>query len=134
MLVKEAYLREGARLGEQVVDGISGDPDHAGQGHAEAHPLGPLGVFVVVAVCDRGVGDDVEDEDKDHDSRGEVFPAEIPELVGFVSGHLLNAVAEPLRSEHPADGDSLEEANPEERHAGAGVEVHQLEHIDSTLK
>jgi hypothetical protein len=37
-------------------------PDHAGQGHAEPHPLRPLRVDVIVPVLDRGVADAVEDE------------------------------------------------------------------------
>ncbi len=38
------------------------DPYHAGQGHAESHPLGPLGVDVVVPVLHRRVADAVEDK------------------------------------------------------------------------
>ena len=41
---------------------VTWDPDHAGQGHAESHPLCPLGVHVVVPILDRGVADAVEDE------------------------------------------------------------------------
>jgi hypothetical protein len=38
------------------------DPYHAGQGHAESHPLGPLGVDVVVPVLHWRVADAVEDK------------------------------------------------------------------------
>ena len=48
-----------------------------------------------------------------HDGRREEFPAEVPEDVGLVSGHLFDTVAEPPGPEEPADGDRLEEADPE---------------------
>ena len=69
-----------------------------------------------------------------HDRRCEVFPAQEPEHARLSSGHLLHAVAELLRSKEPADGDRLEEADPQEGHAGGRVEVHQLEQVDSALK
>ena len=69
-----------------------------------------------------------------HDGRSKVLPAEEPEHSGPSSGHLLHAVAEPLGAEEPADGDRLEEADPEQGHSGRGVEVHQLEQVDAALK
>jgi hypothetical protein len=39
----------------------------------------------------------------------------------------------PFSAEEPADGDGLEEADPEEGHARGGVEVHQLEEEDPAL-
>ena len=83
---------------------------------------------------DWGVGNTVEDKDSRHDERCKVFPAEIPELAGPVPRHLLHTVTEPLRPEDPADGHRLEEADPEERHPRAAVEVHQLEGVDAALK
>ena len=83
---------------------------------------------------DWGVGDAVEDKDSPHDERSKVFPVEIPELAGSVARHLLHTVTEPLRPEDPADGHRLEEADPEQRHARAAVEVHQLEGVDATLE
>ena len=60
-------------------------------------------------VLDRGVGDTVEDEDSPHDHGSEVLPTEVPEHVRSVARHLLHAVAEPLRSKHPANGHRLKE-------------------------
>ena len=68
-----------------------------------------------------------------HNCRRKVLPAEVPELVGLVPGHLLDAVAEPLRAEEPPDGDRLEETDPEQAHAGGRVEVHQLEEVCASL-
>ena len=51
-----------------------------------------------------------------------------------MSRHLLHAVTEPLSPEDPAYGHRLEEANPEQRHPGATVEVHQLEGVDTALQ
>ena len=70
----------------------------------------------------------------DHDGGREELPAEVPELGGLPAGHLLDAVAEPLGAEEPADGDRLEEADPEKGHAGGRVEVHQVEEEHATLK
>ena len=82
---------------------------------------------------DWGVWDAVEHKDSPHDERSKVFPAEIPELVGSVARHLLHTVTEPLSPEDPANGHRLEEADPEQRHARAAVEVHQLEGVDAAL-
>ena len=57
------HLSECARLRDEVVDGVCGDPDHGGEAHADAHGLGPLGVGVVLAVPHRLVREDVEYED-----------------------------------------------------------------------
>ena len=127
------YLHDSAWLGEDVVDGVTRDPDHGGERHQQPEDLGPTWVHVVVAVGDGGVGDAVEDEHPEHHERGEVLPAEIPEHVGPDAGHLLHAVTEPLGAEHPADGDGLEEAGPEQSHARAAVEIHQLESIYTPL-
>ena len=42
-------------------------------------------------------------------------------------------MSSPLSAEEPADGDGLEEADPEERHPRGRVEVHQLEEVDPAL-
>ena len=42
-------------------------------------------------------------------------------------------MSSPLSAEEPADGEGLEEADPEERHPRGRVEVHQLEEIHSAL-
>ena len=94
-LVKNPNLHESSRLSEKVVDSISGHPHHRGKGEAESEALSPPRVLVA-AQLDRLEGDDVEDEDAEHDERGEVLPAEIPEDVWLVSRHLLDAVAEPV--------------------------------------
>ena len=83
---------------------------------------------------DWGVWDAVEDKDSTHDHWSKVFPAEIPELVGSVARHLLHTVTEPPGPKDPAYGHRLEEADPEQRHARAAVEVHQLEDVDAALK
>ena len=129
-----SYLDDGAGLGEDVVDGVTRDPDHRGEGHEEPEDLRPAGIHVVVTIGDGAVGDAVEDEHREHHERSEVFPAEIPEHVGSDPGHLLHAVTEPLRSKHPANGDSLEETDPEQRHSRTAIEIHQLEGIDAALK
>ena len=90
-------LHDGAGLGEDVVESVARHPDHRGEGHQQAEDLRPLGVGVVVAVGDGGVGDAVEDEHPEHHHRGEVLPAQEPEHVGLVPRHLLHAVAEPGR-------------------------------------
>ena len=69
------------------------------------------------SILDRCVGNTVKYEDAAHHHWSEVLPAEVPEHVGPVPGHLLHAVAEALRSKDPAYGHRLEEADPEERHA-----------------
>ena len=83
---------------------------------------------------DWGVGDTVEYEDSTHDEGSKVFPAKIPELAGLVSCHLLHTLTESLSPEDPANGHRLEETNPEERHARAAVEVHQLEGVNAALR
>ena len=62
-----------------------------------------------------------------HDCWGKVLPAQVPEHVRLVSGHLLDAITEAAGSEEPADGDGLEEADPQQAHPGGRIEVHQLE-------
>ena len=69
-------------------------PHHRGKGEAESEALRPPRVLVA-AQLDRLEGDDVEDEDAEHDEGGEVLPAEVPEDVRLVPGHLLDAVTEP---------------------------------------
>lgn len=88
------YLHEGARLGDQVVDGVEWDPHHRGEGEAESQALRPGGV-AVVAQLDRLERGDVEDKDTEHDERRKVLPAEEPEDVGLVARHLLHTVTEP---------------------------------------
>ena len=56
---------------------------------------------------DGRVGDAVEHEHSAHHHWSEVLPAKVPELVWPVPGHLLHALAEPLRPEHPAYGHRL---------------------------
>ena len=90
-----AHLYYSARLSEDVVESVAGNPDHAGEGHQQTKYLRPLGVGVVVSIGDGGVGDAVEDEHHEHDSRSKVFPAEKPEHVWFVTSHLLHTVTEP---------------------------------------
>ena len=79
-------------MAQKVVDSIAWDPDHRGIGHAESHPLRPLGVFVIMAVGDRGVGDAVKDKDGKHDHGSKELPAEIPENIWLMTCHLLNTV------------------------------------------
>ena len=92
--IKNPNLHESSWLSEEVVDGIAGHPHHRGKGEAEPKALRPPWVLVA-AQLDRLEGDDVEDEDAEHEERGEVLPAEIPEDVWLVPRHLLNAVTEP---------------------------------------
>ena len=54
-------IPDGARSGDEVVDEVCWDPDHGGEGDAEAHALRPAGVLVVV-VRHRRVRDDVVSE------------------------------------------------------------------------
>jgi hypothetical protein len=49
-----------------------------------------------------------------HYSRSKEDPANVPELVGPDTHHLLNAIYEFLRPEYPRNGDGLEEADPQE--------------------
>ena len=56
------YLHNRSRLGEDVVDGVDGDPHHGGEADAEANDLGPLRVVVVRPVLDGLVGVAVEPE------------------------------------------------------------------------
>ena len=65
-----------------------------------------------------------------HDTWCEELPADVPELAGLGASHLFDTVAELLSSEEPSDGDGLEEADPQQRHARGGVKVHQLEQVD----
>ena len=81
-------------MAQKVVNSVAWDPDHRGIGHAKSHPLCPLGVVVIMAVGDGGVGDAVEDKDGKHDHRSKELPAEIPEDVWLVTCHLLNTVTE----------------------------------------
>ena len=93
-LPRESNLHESARLGEEVVDGVAGHPHHRGKREAEPETLCPSWILVA-AQLHWLEGDDVEDEDAEHDEGGKVLPAEIPEDVWLVPRHLLNAVAEP---------------------------------------
>ncbi len=47
---------------DQIIDCVSGDPEHGGEGHDEADTMGPEGILHV-AVLDRGPANDVEEED-----------------------------------------------------------------------
>ena len=95
---------------EEVVHGVQGHPDHAGQGQAEAKHLRPLRI-PVVTIGHRGVGDlgsgdacvtcdslqlrdthEVEEEHACHDERTEILPAEIEEVGRPVSSHLVNSL------------------------------------------
>ena len=87
-------LHESAGLGEEVVDGVAGHPHHRREREAETETLRPARILVA-AQLDGLEGDDVEDEDAEHDEGGEVLPAEVPEDVRLVPGHLLDAVTEP---------------------------------------
>ena len=42
------YVPDGSGSGDEVVEEVCRDPDHGGEGDAEAHALGPPGVLVVV--------------------------------------------------------------------------------------
>ncbi len=69
----------------------------------------------------------------DHDGRSEEFPAKVPKVVWFSSRHLLDAVAESVGAEEPADGDRLEEHDPHERETRSRVKVHQLEEVNAAF-
>ena len=73
---------------------IAGHPHHRRERETETETLRPSRILVA-AQLDRLEGDDVEDEDAEHDEGGEVLPAEVPEDVRLVPGHLLDAVTEP---------------------------------------
>ena len=73
---------------------IARHPHHRREREAETETLRPSRILVG-AQLDRLEGDDVEDEDAEHDEGGEVLPAEVPEDVRLVPGHLLDAVTEP---------------------------------------
>merc|ERR1719278_2420819 len=92
---------------------IAGHPHHRREREAETETLRPSRILVA-AQLDRLEGDDVEDEDAEHDEGGEVLPAEVPEDVRLVPGHLLNAVTEPLCAKEPPDSNCLKESDPEE--------------------
>ena len=68
-----------------------------------------------------------------HEGWGQQDPADVPVVAHPVADHLLNAAVEPLGPEDPADGDGLEEDAEEERHPAGRIEIHQLEHVDTTL-
>ena len=95
MYSAHTYLHYGSGLSEDIVEGVARNPDHGGHRHQETEALRPLGVGVVVTVLDGLVGDAVEDEHPEHDGGGEVFPTEVPELVGPVSSHLLHTLTKP---------------------------------------
>lgn len=46
----------------------------------------------------------------------------------------MHTIAEFLRSENPRYRDRLEEAHPQNGHTARGVEIHQLENINSTVR
>jgi len=50
-------------LSEEVVDGVSRNPDHGGEGHAEAQAVRPQRVLLVLAVLHRAPEDDIRNED-----------------------------------------------------------------------
>ena len=57
-------LAKSARSLDQVIDRVGGNPDHGGEADHEAKSLAPSGVFVGLCVTDRGVLDEVEQEDE----------------------------------------------------------------------
>ena len=69
-----------------------------------------------------------------HKCRGKEDPADVPIPADSVANHLLNAEVELLSPKDPTDGDSLEEHTPQQRQPTGSIEVHQLEHIDSSLE
>ena len=69
-----------------------------------------------------------------HECRSKEDPADVPIPAHSVANHLLNAEVELLSPKDPTDGDSLEEHTPQQRQPTGSIEVHQLEHIDSSLE
>lgn len=69
-----------------------------------------------------------------HSSWGKEDPTEVPEAVWPDSHHLVHTVNELVCSEDPWDGDSLEEADPEQAHSWGWVKVHQLEDVRPSLE
>ena len=64
-----------------------------------------------------------------HDDGCEGDPAEVPEVVWPRADHLLDVAGELVGAVEPRHGDRLEEADPEQRHPGRRVEVHNLEQL-----
>ena len=74
-ILNSTYFHKRSRLRAHVINGVQGHPHHGGETHAQAHGLAPPGVLEVLAVGHGGVGDDVEDENGQHDSGSEILPA-----------------------------------------------------------
>ena len=132
-LEPESYpVQQAARPGQQVVERIARDPGHAGQRDQEAKRLPPVRVLVSPH-SDRAVPDKVEHKDEQHEGRGQADPADQPVGREPVANHLFHTVVKVIRSEHPADGHSLEEDAPEQRESTGRVEVHQLENVHAAV-
>ena len=148
-------LHDCARLGKNIVNCVTRNPNHWGKWHKKSQNFGPLWIGVVMTVLYWFVRVNVEYENSEHNCGSKIFPAEKPKFVGFVSSHLLNTITKsgknilnevilnsnrvcsltiPFCSKHPSNCNSLKEANPEKGHSRAAIKVHQLERVNATLK
>ena len=57
------YLLQGARRCDEIVDDVSGNPDHRGDGNRQSHDFGPDRIHVRI-VHDRAVHDEVINKDE----------------------------------------------------------------------
>ena len=78
-------------------------PNHGGDTDHESQDLAPPGVLVVPGVLDGGVLDEVEDEDKGHEGRGDGHPTPVEVAVDPEAEHLFEAAVEFLAAEYPAN-------------------------------
>ncbi len=115
------------------MDGIDRHPHHRGERYQESHDFCPFWIDVVFAERHRVVGYDVVDENTAHYQGGEDQPTPVPELEWPEANHVLDVVHKLASSIEPGHGHRLEEADPQERHAGGRVEVHDLEQVHSAL-
>jgi len=89
--------------------------------------------MVIASIHDGSVLDEVEQEDKDHESWSDDGPAEQPIHINLVTNHQFNTIVHFLGSKNPANGNGLEERAPEQRHSRSGIKIHQLEEVDATI-
>lgn len=90
-------LQEGSRCHEQLVAGHQRDHDHRRTGDAPAEGVRPRWVDVVL-IAQRFVPDQAVDDDEEQEKRRYELPADAPVDAGRETDHVLDVIAEALRS------------------------------------
>ncbi|KAF1750159.1 hypothetical protein GCK72_016706 [Caenorhabditis remanei] len=129
-----SYLLNSSWSSEPNPNRISRNTKHRRQRQEPSEHMSPNRVVIIVSVDTKWlILDESEEQDTETDGWSGEDPAELPPTTRIIPNHALHVLIPTIDSKTPGDSDTLEEEKPEESPSRRGVEVEELEDIESSL-